>query len=112
MRLISAAAAILIVCRAADRGQATVVRDEATAAGNPAVATGGHRPEAKPPIIIQFDITSGFQSQGPWFAQCTPWPWSPFSPLFWHRRGNAGRVLPRLPGFRGAPFFGVPPRLP
>nr|WP_294501206.1 hypothetical protein [uncultured Rhodopila sp.] len=112
IRLISAAAAVLFVGRAVDRGQATVVRDTATAAGNAAVATGGHRPKANPPVVIRYDLIGGFASQYPWSASCATWPWGTFNPLLWYPHDNAERAFPRLPGVRSGPFIGVPPRVP
>jgi hypothetical protein len=109
IRLISAAAAVLIVCRAADRSQATVVRDgPAAATGNPAVQTGGHPVGGNPPPNIQFTIVSGFQSQGPWFSPCSIWPWSAFNP-FWQGRARTNLFLPAR---RGGPFIPGARRVP
>jgi hypothetical protein len=101
IRLISAAAAVLIVGRAADRGEATVVRD---GPGNPAVQTGGQAVRGAP-TGIQYTILSGFQPQ----SSCAAWPWTMFNPFFRH---NPARVFPNLPGRRNGPFSPVPPRLP
>jgi hypothetical protein len=108
IRLISAAAAVLIVCRAADRGEATVVRDSPAATGNPAVQTGGHPVRGNPPVNIQFTIIGGFASQFAWFPPCALWPWSAFNPL-WQ---NRARTMLILPPRRGGPFLPVAPRMP
>jgi hypothetical protein len=96
IRLISAAAAVLIVCRAADRSEATVVRDGPGATGNPAVQTGGHRVRDNPASIIQFTIIGGWNSQSPWFSPCSIWPWSAFNP-FWQSRARPILILPIAP---------------
>nr|WP_294550313.1 hypothetical protein [uncultured Rhodopila sp.] len=108
IRLISAAAAVLIVCRAADRGEATVVRDGPAATGNPAVQTGGHPVRGNLPFSIQYTIIGGLQSQLPWFPPCAIWPWSAFNP-FWQSRP---RTILTLPPRRGGPFIPVAPRVP
>jgi hypothetical protein len=106
IRLISAAAAVLIVCRAADRGEATVVRDGPGATGNPSVQTGGQAVRGSPQTSIQYTIISGFQPQFPWFGACAAWPRAAFNPFF------RPRGLLNLPGPRNGPFIPLPPRVP
>lgn len=109
IKLISAAAAVLIVCRAADRGEATVVRDGSAATGNPAVQTGGHPVGGSPPANIQFNIIGGMGPFFPWFPSCAAWPWTGFNPIF---RRDPARVFLNLPPRQGGPFLPIPRRLP
>ena len=111
IKLISAAAAVLIVCRAPDRGQATVVRDGPAETGNPAAYAGGDPVRDNPPPNIQLTIIGGFQSQSAWFSPCSICPWSPFNP-FWQGRGDAARTILILPARRGPPFIPVPLMVP
>lgn len=109
--LISAAVAVLIVCRTADSGQATVVRDGPATPNKPAVQTGGHRIRDNAASNIQFTIISGWNAPSPWFSPCSIWPWSAFNP-FWQFRGNAARPFLALPPRRGGPFIPGPLRVP
>jgi hypothetical protein len=109
IRLISAAAVVLIVCRAADRGEATVVRDGSAATGNPAVQTGGWRVRGSPPPDIQYNIIGGMGPFYPWFPSCAAWPWTAFNPLV---RQDPARVFLNLPVRRSGPLIPIPPRVP
>jgi len=102
--LIIAAAVVLMPClTAADRVEATIIRDSKTGSTNPAVEAGGHKLPVKgndkrPPVSIPYNLIDASQAEYLWFPPCVVWPWSVFSPSYWHRHGAIRRTNRTPPG--------------
>ena len=112
IRLILAAVAVLLVCRAAaDQAGATVIRDGKAAPSNPAVEAGGKKPLGtggdRVPDNIPYSLIGAFPISYPWFEPCLEWPWQFLGRIRWHRP-------PALPVARplGRPIRRPPRRWP
>jgi hypothetical protein len=105
--LIIAAAAVLVMCRAAaHHGQATIVRDGKSGSSNPAVMSGGQRlPSHQPPAAIPYSLIGALWRDDQCYPPFAAWPLGGFgsfdfrfhsAPEF-RFHGAPGRVFLRSP---------------
>ena len=96
IRLMIAAASVLVLCRAAtDRSEATVVRDGKGGPVNPAVEVGGHRLDVKrPAMAIPASLIGALRPAYPWLPSCVAWPLGGFGSFYWDPGGEVRRGVP------------------
>jgi hypothetical protein len=103
IRLIGAAAIVLVLGQAAaERAAATVVRDGKAGPSSAAVEAGGHplRPQGTdkvPPVVVPYSLIGLFQTED----QCLSpffWPWGGFDPSLRQRIAGGTAASPRGAG--------------
>ena len=97
IRLIIAAAFVLILCRTM-AVQASIIRDGNTKQFNPAVEAGGHPLPPKGQdnqlrVVIPYSLIGSLWAGSTWFPPYIAWPWSVFSPFYGHRHDTIERAI-------------------